>query len=99
MRRSESDRANRAGELSEDLRTQVAVGRSAYSWLVEDAMERWANEVEDDQLLESTIREVATQELARHLAEQTAWPQLPECRRSHPSVPVGERLTTLGGVS
>ncbi|MEV0593215.1 DUF6891 domain-containing protein [Nonomuraea cavernae] len=68
-------------ELSEDLRTQVAVGRSAYSWLVEDAMERWADEVEDDQLLESTIREIATQELARHLAEQAAWPESTDCDR------------------
>ncbi|MFC5834096.1 DUF6891 domain-containing protein [Nonomuraea insulae] len=68
-------------QITDEVRVAVAVGRRDFEQIVRGVIETWNDEIEDPEVLEETVREVAVQEFARHLAAQADWPPITDCDR------------------
>ncbi|AQZ66377.1 unnamed protein product [[Actinomadura] parvosata subsp. kistnae] len=61
-------------QITEEIHTAVAAGRHDFERVVRGVLETWADEVDDQALLDEAVREVTAEEFAAHLAAQARWP-------------------------
>ncbi|NRQ36606.1 hypothetical protein HII36_32940 [Nonomuraea sp. NN258] len=67
--------------LAEDIRLRVTLGRDDYRRVVADTVETWEGEPGHPEPVTALAEEIASEEFARHLAEQVSWPERTDCDR------------------